>query len=52
MENEWLRVGEEYTRKAMSTPARTQVKEKTAFALVAIAALLMSQETRAMKESK
>lgn len=43
MENEWLRVGEEYTRKAMSTPAATQATEKIAYALVGIAALLMSQ---------
>jgi hypothetical protein len=43
MDSEWLRVSEEYTRKAMSTPTATQCNSKIAFALTAIAAVLLAR---------
>jgi hypothetical protein len=43
---EWLRVGENYTRMAMSTSGMAHPVEKVGFAMTAIAVLLLHHEKR------
>lgn len=43
---EWLKVGESYTRMAMSTSVKTHPVEKTALAMTAIAVLLLHHAKR------
>jgi hypothetical protein len=44
--DEWLKVGESYTRMAMATSVKTHPVEKTALAMTAIAVLLLHHAKR------